>query len=167
MNEWMTDIAASTKIILGNPGPIELAVLLLLGIIAFIAVMTGMGNALSFPVSTMKRSALLFAINAVIILAAATATHLYLSPKVSNETLAGYLPVAAAAVVVLAATVPSARLFQRAPYFKALFAVILSIAAAAGVMALAKGAFNAAGSGGKSAEKIKARTEAVDDLLSK
>lgn len=168
MGVWKVEISRIIRLATGNPESItELVTVLIIAAGACVIVLNIVGNLLKFPMINMKRSIWILAIGLLAVIVVTTAVNLYLAPHLANESLRRWLPVVAATVVLLAIIVPSACLLYNAPYFKALFSVLLSVAAAWAVMLLVQAGLSAVRGGEKVFDKTKSRTTGINELLSK
>lgn len=98
-------------------------------------------------------------------LGAAIATKLYLLPQVPANEVTRWLPVVAAVVTLLVIVTPLCSRITISGYFEAIFALALSLVAAALVVVLAHAGMQAFKSGDEGFMKTRERTERIDNLI--
>lgn len=168
MNAWKAEILRIVRLATNSPESMpELVTLLILAAITFVIVLCKVGNALKFSMTDMKRSAGVLAIGLPAIILIVAAVNLYLAPHVADEDLRRWVPIVSTAVTLLAIVIPAVCLLHRAPYFQALFAILLSIAAAGAVILLVHAGFRTARGLNKEFDKTRNRTEKINELLPK
>ena len=167
MDLWATHFEKLLTWVLRNPPTrVELLVVAVAAIFAFLLVMTNVGDLLGATMSTASRSFILLAVSLATWLLATTACFIYVAPQLPADFVAG-VPVACAALVALVISAPLTHLFQKTGYAKGLILVILSVAAAIAVILLVGAAFRMVRETTKEGGRVKARTSEVNDFLSK
>jgi len=168
MDVWKAEILRIIRLAAGNPESItELVTVLISAAAVCVIVLNIVGNVLKFPMADKKRSALVLTIGLLSMTLIIMAVNLYVVPRLASESLLVWVPIVSATVTMLAIVIPSACLLCRAPYFKALFTVLLSVAAAWAVMLLVQAGFSAVHGGEKVFDKTKSRKTNINELLSK
>lgn len=166
MDLWITEINKLLMWMVGSPaGHVQPIVVGIAGILAFLLILTKVGDLLGAGMSSAARSLVILVITLVFWLPLAAAVNLYAAPKLPGA-VTSWLPVACGLLVVLAISAPLTRLFQKTKYGKGLLLMLLSIGAAVGVMLLVGAVFGAARHGEAEGGRIKARTGEVNNFLS-
>lgn len=170
MNLWKTEILRIIKILLGNAGKaseVEMAVCLAAALIGIFLAFTWTGRTFGATMAETGRVSAVIALGIVLGLAAFAAVDIYAVPQIKNAMVAAWLPLAASVLAILAIVIPAACFLMKGKYFSIMFAMLLSIAAAFGVVLLVHGAFEAMHEGDKGFKKTKERTDIVNDMLKK
>jgi len=166
MNLWIAETNKLLMWMMGSPtGQLQPIMVGIAGILAFLLILTKVGDLLGAGMSSVARSLPILVITLVFWLPLAAAANLYAAPKLPGA-VTSWLPVACGLLVVLAISAPLTRLFQKTKYGKGLLLMLLSIGAAVGVMLLVGAVFGAARHGEAEGGRIKARTGEVNDFLS-
>ena len=166
MDTWLTHFNNLLIWLLADPStPVELVALSIAGALAFVLVLTKVGDLLGVGISSAGRSLAILIVTLATWFFVAGAASIYLGPEVS-PSIAAWLSPVAAALVLLVISAPLMMFLQKSKYLKGLVLMVLSIAAAVGVILLASAAFGAAREGGKEGDRIKGRTSEVNDFLS-
>ena len=167
MELWIVEMNKLLMWMVGNPAEQVQAIIVgIAGSLAFLMILTKVGDLLGAGMSSAARSLAILAITLIFWFPLAAAANLYVAPKFPGA-VTPWLPGACGLLVVLAISTPLTRLFQKTKYGKGLVMMLLSIAAAVGVMLLAGAAFGAAKEGAKERGKIKERAGEMNDFLSK
>lgn len=165
MNDWMTSAEQVGRLLLGNPGSaVQLGVLLVLGVLTLLFVLGKAGSAFGISNTSFWHSLVVGVLGIVLVVVAMVAVKLYV-PLWETASLRVWLLVGAGVIVSLALIVPLMCMLQKAGYFAALFTWLVSVAAAALVIAMVGAAFNAVSSGKRSAEQGREHKKQVESLL--
>jgi hypothetical protein len=101
----------------------------------------------------------------VFVVVGAAAANLYLVPRVADPILLTGLPIACPVLAALILAIPISALLHRITYFEALFALVLSIAAAIVTGLLIHGAFEAGRAGFGEMLKSKEHNDVINSVL--
>ena len=167
MELWMTQLGKLLAWMLGNPSTqIEGVVVGIAGVLAFLLILTKVGDLLGAGISTAGRSFAVLVVTLAAWFALSAAAAIYGASRVPAETVK-WIPVGSAVLVFLVISVPLTRLFQKTKYGKGVFLMAVTIGGAIALMLLVGQAFRAAREGSKEGAKLKERTSEVNDLMSK
>lgn len=166
MAQWTREAALVIRELIGTVGSTtEYHTLIALAGIAFIFALFNISAALGATMSTPLRvlGASVFAV--LLALAAVVAVRLYLIPHLHPTEMIRWLPLVVTGLVVLACVAPMTRWLLAAGYFEAVFALVLSAAAAALVVVLAHAGFNAFREGDKGFNKTHRRRDSINSVI--
>ncbi|OGV66672.1 MAG: hypothetical protein A2283_08415 [Lentisphaerae bacterium RIFOXYA12_FULL_48_11] len=170
MNIWTNEALKIIKLLLGNSGQasdIEIAVCLAAAIFSAMIVLRWIGKAFGATMADNGRALTVVGTGLLLALAAVIAFNIYLAPTIKNALLIKWAPIASSSIILIAIVAPMTCLLLKMKYFPAIFASLLSIGAAAGIVILVHGGFGAIKEGDKGFKKTKERTETVNDLITK
>ena len=167
MNLWITECLRIVRITLGNPtSDMELGILAGLGAIALIFAIYKIGDLLGAHQAGKMRAIIIMIISVAAMLAAVAAINFYVLPKLTHHhTISRYLPIAAGVIVLFVVSTPLMCLVQKTSYFSGLFALLLSAALAAVIVAMGSAAFNAIHVGSKDLDKQKERKDTINKMM--
>lgn len=165
MATWTREFGSLLDFVLFAPSStVELVILALLAAGAFVWTLTKVGRLVGTPLPDAARSTIVLIVSVLLLSGSYIAAKLYGAPRISNAGLASALPILGSVLGLIVLAAPAVCLIQRAKYMKAVGALALSVAAAAVVIALAQGAFNAVRHGGDSLPSGRQRTRELDGI---
>ncbi len=159
MDPWIEELKHLIPVLLATKTPWIMSVMILTGVLLFVLVFVKLGDIMSFPNSNSVHALIVLILTLVALLAATIAARLILTPQygVWPERVAPFVGLGVAGVV--------SRLITRAKYFRNLLALILSLAAAAGIMVITHAAAYAVTTGERSMDRLRDRQEETGDFL--
>ena len=163
MDLWKTEVVNLFQFLMGSPQTaIELFTILILSIATFILVLKIVGGILGCAMADFDRAAVVFVITLLITFLSVVATRLYLSPLLSSEMIREIIPWVFAAVLCLVIVAPAACFTLKGKYGAVAVAILISMAATVGIVAVLHSTFGAARAGKLSIEKAR---EHQDQLM--
>jgi len=170
MNIWTNEALKIVKALLGNSGQasnVEIAVCFVAAILAAMIVLNLIGKAFGATMADNGRALTLVGLGLILALSASVAFNIYLAPTIKNAVLIKWAPLASSATILVIIVAPMTCLLFKMKYFPAIFASLLGIGAAVGIVLLVHGGFGAIKEGDKGFKKTKERTESVNDVITK
>lgn len=163
---WLDEGAQIIRELIGSVGSgTEYNVLLGLAIVGLLFALFNISAAMGSTMATPLRVTGVAVIGGVAVMAAVVATRLYLVPALRSSPMLPWLPVIVAGLVTLLIVAPLAKWLLASGYFEAIFALVLSVAAAALVVVMTRAAFNAFRHGDKGFDKTHRRRDSVNRII--
>lgn len=167
MNVWLNEITKLTNLILVKPaGETEFLISGIVVIFTLLFSFTKLADILGAPISTLWRSLLVLAVGLIFWFGVNAALDIYFLAK-TPKTLIKWIPVITGIITITVVMAPLSLLLQRIGYMKALWLIILSMAAALAMELLAAGACRAFLSERVNIDRTKQRTDEMNNFLSK
>lgn len=170
MHIWTNEALKIIKSLLGNSGQasdIEIAICLIAAILSAVIVLRWIAKAFGATMSDNGRALTVAGTGIILALASVVAFNIYLAPTIKSALLLKWVPLASCGLILIVIVAPLSCLLLKIKYFPAIFASLLSIGAAIGIVILVHGGFGAIKEGDKGFKKTKERTESVNDVIAK
>lgn len=170
MNIWTNEALKIIKALLGNAGQasdIEITACFIAAILATVIILRWIGKAFGATMADNGRAFTIVGTGLILALAAVVAINIYLAPMIKNAALLKWAPLVSSGVILIVIVAPLTCLLLKMKYFPAIFASLLSIGAAAGIVILVHSGFAAIKEGDKGFKKTKERTDIVNDVIAK
>lgn len=167
ISEWIREAQHIVRETIGciASGTMEYHLLIALALIAFLFAMFNVSSAMGSRMATPLRVFTASAAALLLVMAAAIATRLYIIPSLHSSPMTAHLPLIIAGLVLLVCAAPLAKWILAAGYFEAVFALVLSVAAAALVVVMTHAAFNAFHEGDREFEKTHERRDSINRII--
>ena len=135
------------------------------GVLGFLIAMIVVGRAQGLAHMNWTRAVAALLVTAILVLAATVATWRYVVPAIQDPRVQKWVLGAVAVLTLLLIVLPVQTKLQRATYVQSLLNLLLSAAAAVGVVMLASQMLETAEHGKGEFGKIKSRTSAMDKVI--
>jgi len=163
---WIREAEQVLREMIGSVGSgTEYNVLLGLAILGFLFALFNISAAMGSTMSTPLRIVAVGVVGGYLVMAAVVATRLYLVPALHSSPMLPWLPLIVAGVVTLLLVAPLAKWILQSGYFEAVFALVLSVAAAALVVVMTRAGFNAFRHGDKGFDKTHRRRDSINRVI--
>jgi len=165
-NAWKTSAVELFTLAAGSPeSKLEMAVVAVAGLLAFAAVIRVVTGAVRMPMSDIGRCMQVTLFGTLCVLAVAVLVQVHVAPRIGNATLQRFAPLIAAVIAVPAIVVPITCATHRGNYVQSLLAVVLALAAAAGMVLLVHTGFNTAASGEERGKHLRKRKDELERFM--
>ncbi len=164
--DWIAEGGQIVRELIGATGSgTEYNVLLGVAIFGFVFALFNISAAMGSTMATPLRVLGVAVVGAALVMGAAVATRLYLAPILRASPMLPWLPLVLAVLVLLLLVAPLAKSILSSGYFEAVFALMLSMAAAAAVVVMARAGFNAFREGDKGFDKTHRRRDSINRVI--
>jgi len=163
---WISEAEQIIRELIGTVGSsTEYNVLLGLAIVGFLFALFNISAAMGSTMATPLRVFAVAVVGGYLVMGAVIATRLYLVPSLHSSPMLPWLPLIVAGLVTVLIVAPLAKWILSSGYFEAVFALVLSVAAAALVVVMARAGFNAFRHGDKGFNKTQRRRDGINRVI--
>lgn len=164
--DWIAEGGQIVRELIGATGSAtEYNVLLGVAIVAFLFALFNISAAMGSTMATPLRVLGVAVVGGYLVMGATVATQLYLVPNLHSSPMLPWLPLIVAGLVTLLLVAPLAKWLLSSGYFDAVFALVLSVAAAALVVVMTRAGFNAFREGDKGFDKTHRRRDSINRVI--
>ncbi len=163
---WISEAEQVIREVIGSTGSnTEYNVLLGLAVLGFLFALFNISAAMGSTMTTPLRVFAVTVVGGYLVLTAVVAMRLYLVPVLRSSPMLPWLPLIVALLATILIVAPLAKWILASGYFEAVFALVLSAAAAALVVVMVRAGFNAFRHGDKGFDKTQRRRDSINRVI--